>query len=109
MSSDEDCATSVAAFAIHLVDTDGDAETSMRFAFLDIISRRVVAVKHPLQRWHVTIDGKVPRTRMEDDAESSGFHDIPTPSRKDNHEDVELNLLWNSASEKPLAAALSLN
>ncbi len=45
LSSDEDRADNVAALTICLMDTDGDAETSMRFAFLDIISRRVVAVK----------------------------------------------------------------
>ncbi len=56
LSSDEDRAANVAAFTIYLMDTDGDAETAMRFAFLDIISRRVVAVKRPSQRWHVTID-----------------------------------------------------
>ena len=88
MSSDEDRGANVAAFAIHLMDTDGDAETSMRFAFLDIISRRVVAVKRPSHRWHVTIDDEVPHTRMEDDAVSSGFDDVPTPFRKDTHEDV---------------------
>ena len=91
MSSDEDRAANVAAFVIHLMDTDGDAETSMRFAFLDIISRRVVAVKRPSShRWHVTIDD-VPHTRMRDDAVSSGFDDLPTPFRKDkdNFDKVE--------------------
>jgi hypothetical protein len=61
LSSEEDHEANVAALTIYLMDTDGDAETSMRFAFLDIISRRVVAVKRPSQRWHVTIDGEVVR------------------------------------------------
>jgi hypothetical protein len=89
LSSDEDRAANVAAFTICLMDTDGDAETSMRFAFLDIISRRVVAVKRPLQRWHVTIDDEVRHTHSPDDAVSSGFDDLPTPFRRDSFDDLE--------------------
>ena len=89
LSCDEDRAGNVAAFTIYLMDTDGDAETSMRFAFLDNISRRVVAVKRPSQRWHVTIDDEVPRTRAQDDAVTSGFDEVPTPFRKGNFEDLE--------------------
>ncbi len=37
----------------------------------------------------MTIDDEVPHTRMEDDAVSSGFDDVPTPFRKDNFDDVE--------------------
>jgi hypothetical protein len=79
LSSEEDRAANVGAFTIYSMDNDGDSETSMRFAFLDVISRRVVAVKRPSQRWHVTIDEEeVAHNCMRDD----GFDDVPTPFRK---------------------------
>jgi hypothetical protein len=82
LSSEEDRAANVGAFAIYLMDNDGDSETSMRFAFLDVISWRVVAAK----RWHVTIDEEeVARSCRRDD----GFDDVPTPFRKDNFGDLE--------------------
>jgi hypothetical protein len=61
----------------------------MRFAFLDIISRRVVAVKRPMQRWRVAIDDEVRQHAPRDDSVSSGFDDVPTPFRKDSFEDLE--------------------
>jgi hypothetical protein len=88
LSSDEDRATNIVALPIFLMDTDGDAETSMRFAFLDIISRSVVAVKRPDQRWEVTIDGEI-RHACSDDGASSGIDEIPIPFRKDNFDHLE--------------------
>jgi hypothetical protein len=58
LSTDEDRAGNVAAFTVFLMDSDDDAETSMRIAFLDMITRRVVAVKRPGQRWDATVDGE---------------------------------------------------
>jgi hypothetical protein len=87
LSCDDDRLANVAAFTIHLMDTDGDDEKSMRFAFLDFISRRVVAVKRPSQRWHVTIDDEVPQACTDDEEQS--FDDVPTPFRKDTFEDLE--------------------
>jgi hypothetical protein len=85
LSSEEDRAANVGAFAIYLMDNDGDSETSMRFAFLDVISWRVVAVK----RWHVTVDEEeVARSCRRDD----GFDDVPTPFRKDNFGDLECSI-----------------
>ncbi len=58
LSADDDRAGNVAAFTVFLMDSDDDAETSMRFAFLDMITRRVVAAKRPGQRWDATVDGE---------------------------------------------------
>jgi hypothetical protein len=40
-----------------LPDSDDNAETPLRFRYLDVMSRRVVALKQPGQRWVATIDG----------------------------------------------------
>ena len=99
LSSDEDRAANIAAFTIFLMDTDGDAETSMRFAFLDIISRRVVAMKRPDQRWHVTIDGDI-RHACTDDGASSGFDEVPTPFRKDDFDNLECPICTDALFQK---------
>jgi hypothetical protein len=39
-----------------MMDSEEDVQISMRLAILDMISRRVSAVKRPGQSWHVTID-----------------------------------------------------
>jgi hypothetical protein len=39
------------------MDSEDDAEISIRCSFLDMISRRVIAVQRPGQRWDATIDG----------------------------------------------------
>jgi hypothetical protein len=88
LSSNEDRATNIVALLIFLMDTDGDAETSMRFALLNIISRRVVAVKRQDQRWEVTIDGEI-RHACSDDGASSGIDKIPILFRKDSFDHLE--------------------
>jgi hypothetical protein len=50
LSTDENRAENVETFTIHLMDTEQDAEVAMRFSFLDMISRRVIAVKKLGQR-----------------------------------------------------------
>jgi hypothetical protein len=61
LSSEDDRAGNVASFAIFLMDSDGDAETSMRFSFVDLITRRVAAVKRPGREWDATVDGETVR------------------------------------------------
>ena len=85
LSPEEDHAGNIAAFSLSLMDTDSSAETCMRFAFLDAISRRVVAVKRPDQIWHVTIDGEI-KHACTDSGAASGFDELPAPFRKDDFE-----------------------
>jgi hypothetical protein len=47
----------VSQAATFLLGSDDNAETPLRFRFLDMMSRRVVALKQPGQRWVATIDG----------------------------------------------------
>ena len=57
LSADGSRTENSAGFAIILMDSEDDAEQLMRFPLLDMISRRVIAVKRPEQAWHATIDG----------------------------------------------------
>jgi hypothetical protein len=57
LSTDESCEEKIAAFTIFLMDSEQDAEILVRFVLLRAISRRVIAVKRPGQRWGATIDG----------------------------------------------------
>jgi hypothetical protein len=66
LSIDENREENVEAFTIHLMDTEQDAEVAMRFSFLDMISRRVIAVKRLGQIWDAVIDGAPVRFDGED-------------------------------------------
>jgi hypothetical protein len=57
LSTNEDRADNVSQAAMFLPDSDDNAETPLRFRYLDMMSRRVVALKQPGQRWVATIDG----------------------------------------------------
>jgi precorrin isomerase len=57
LSTNEDRAENVSQAAMFLPDSDDNAETPLRFRYLDMMSRRVVALKQPGQRWVATIDG----------------------------------------------------
>ena len=77
LSTDDDRAGNVASFAIFLMDSDGDAEASMRFAFLDLITRRVAAVKRPGQRWDAIVDGET--VHLEEGVSASGCNAAIAP------------------------------
>ena len=57
LSTYEDRTENVSQAANFLLDSDDNAETPLRFRFLDMMSMRVVALKQPGQRWDATIDG----------------------------------------------------
>ena len=61
LSTNEDRAENVSQAAMFLPDSDDNAETPLRFRYLDMMSRRVVALKQPGQRWVATIDGEPAR------------------------------------------------
>ena len=70
LSTDESREENIAAFTIFLMDSEQDAEISVRFALLRAISRRVIAVKRPGQSWGATIDGA--SVRFDEDCGLSG-------------------------------------
>jgi hypothetical protein len=77
LSTDDERAGNVDDFTIFLMDSEDDAETSMRFAFLNMMSKRVVAIKRPGQRWDATIDGET--VRLNEDCNLSGPNDVIAP------------------------------
>jgi hypothetical protein len=106
LSCDDDRASNSATFTILLMDCEGDAETSMRLAFLDIISRRVVAVKRPDERWYVTIDGDARVAPGDEpsfgsgDETSSGFDEVPTPLRHDDLDGITCDVCQDAMYHK---------
>jgi hypothetical protein len=72
LSTDDDRAGNFASFAIFLMDSDGDAEASMLFAFLDLIARRIAAVKRLGRGWDATVDGEA--VRLSANSSASGCH-----------------------------------
>jgi len=70
LSTDDDRAV----FATFVMNSDGNAEASMRFAFLDLITIRVAAVKRPGQGWDATVDSE--SVRLSEGCSASGCHSI---------------------------------
>jgi len=77
LSTDDDSAGNVASFAIFLMDSDGDAEASMRFAFLDLITRRIAAVKRPGRGWDAMVDGET--VHLDEGCSASGCNAVIAP------------------------------
>jgi hypothetical protein len=77
LSTDDERVGNLENLTIFLMYSEDDAEISMRFAFLDMMSIHVEAIKRPGRGWDATFDGET--VRLSEDCSVSGSNAIIAP------------------------------